>query len=31
MKNLNVTQFKRKLKQILIEKCYYTVEEFLND
>lgn len=31
IKNLNVTQFKKKLKLLLIEKCYYTTDEFLND
>lgn len=31
IKNMTVLKFKRALNQILIEKSYYTVDEFLND
>lgn len=31
IKKLNVTQFKKELKQLLIEKCYYAIDEFLSD
>lgn len=30
-KNLNINQFKMKIKKILCEKCYYSLDEFLND
>lgn len=31
IKSLNVNTFKLKLKSILIEKCYYSIVEYLND
>lgn len=31
IKNLNTNQFKKKLTCLLIEKCYYNIDEYLND
>lgn len=30
-KNLNTNLFRKKLKMLLIDKCYYNIDEFLND
>ena len=31
MKELTVSMFKKQLKKLLVDKCYYCIQDFLND